>query len=173
VANPSRAVILDRDGVLIVDTGYPSSAEEIRICPGAAEAVRALCDAGFVIGVASNQSGVARGIVRRTAVFDIQREISRVIELGGGRISAFAYCFHLPDAGCPCRKPGVGMLDTLRTNLGFATEHSWMVGDRRSDILFGKNGGLRTVMIGTERNDADFLARDVKHAAEAILGARR
>lgn len=165
-----RAVFLDRDGVIIKDMDYLSRPEDLRLLPGAARALRALRRAGYKTIVVSNQSGVARGYFTEAALRRVHAALRR--RLGTARPDAIYYCPHGPDDGCACRKPGIAMLRAAARRFKLDLTASWMVGDKRSDVLAGRRAGCRTILVRTgkaEKAVADHECRDLAAAARWIL----
>src|SRR5439155_11509676 len=104
------AVLLDRDGTLIEDAGYPRDPQRVRLLPGAAGALRALRAAGLALAVVSNQSGVGRGLVRPEEALAVHHRAEEALAAGGVRLAGAHYCPHAPQDGCACRKPSPGLL---------------------------------------------------------------
>ena len=146
---PSGAVFLDRDGVLISDTGYPNRIDDVRWVRDAAKAVGMLNRLGFLVFVVTNQSGVGRGYFSEKQLREFHTDMGRALARDGARIDAWRYCPHHPEASvpdyrrrCSCRKPAPGMLlDLMR---GFALEKSrcLLIGDRESDMQCASNAGI-------------------------------
>lgn len=148
-ASRRPAVFLDRDGVLNVDTGYPHRFVDMRWVDGAIEAVRLAHQAGFLVFVVTNQSGVARGLYEETAVIELHRQMATHFARQGAVIDDFRYCPHLPDAAepryrrsCDCRKPEPGMILDLLAAWPVDTARSFMVGDRESDMAAARAAGI-------------------------------
>lgn len=153
---PRPAIFLDRDGVVIEDAHHLASPAQVRLIPGAADAIAALNRAGWPVVVVTNQSGVARGLFTVGAVEAVHAHLSGQLEGYGARIEAYYYCPHLPTADveayrleCDCRKPKPGMLLRAAEELGLDLDRSWMVGDRASDLQAGAAAGTRTVLVRT------------------------
>lgn len=140
------AIFLDRDGTLIEEVNFLSRVEDLRLFEFSAAAVSALKDAGFLVIVVTNQSGIGRGIFTESAMHDIHDRIQSELL---GAIDAFYFCPHLPDEGCRCRKPGLGMIETAQSHFEIDLERSWMVGDKAIDIATGISGNLNTAMVLT------------------------
>lgn len=149
------AIFLDRDGTLIEEVNFLSRVEDLRLFEFSAAAVSALKDAGFLVIVVTNQSGIGRGIFTESAMHDIHNRIQSELL---GAIDAFYFCPHLPDEGCRCRKPGLGMIETAQSDFEIDLKRSWMVGDKAIDIATGISGNLSTAMVltgyGTEHQAA-------------------
>jgi D-glycero-D-manno-heptose 1,7-bisphosphate phosphatase len=140
------AVFLDRDGTLIEEVNYLARAEDVRIFPCTAEAVRLLRDKGFLIIVLTNQSGIGRGIYTEAAMHAVHKKIQTELS---GAIDGFYFCPHLPCDGCDCRKPGLGMINSALRDFEIDLERSWMVGDKKIDVETGKNAGIRSALVLT------------------------
>jgi D-glycero-D-manno-heptose 1,7-bisphosphate phosphatase len=150
------AVFLDRDGVLVDDVGYLSSASGLRLFPGVPVAARALSDAGFKLVVATNQSAVARGILTEAQLEAIHTHLTLLLSAGGAAVDAWLYCPHHPIDGvepyrraCDCRKPQPGMLLRARDLLGLDLSRSFLVGDRRSDVVAARRAGCTAILVRT------------------------
>ncbi|QEL20968.1 D-glycero-alpha-D-manno-heptose-1,7-bisphosphate 7-phosphatase [Limnoglobus roseus] len=131
-------LLLDRDGTLIEDTGYPNDPAAVRLIPNAATAVRELVGRGFVPAVVSNQSGLARGkISPEQAVAVHERFVELFAAESGVRLPCF-YCPHGPDDGCDCRKPRTGLLKHAAESLDMVGRPAVMIGDKPSDVEAGR-----------------------------------
>ena len=170
------AIFLDRDGTLIEEVNFLSRVEDLRLFEFSASAVRSLKEAGFLVIVVTNQSGIGRGIYTESAMNQIHDRIQDEL---GGEIDAFYFCPHLPDEGCGCRKPSLGMLKTAQLDFNIDMERSWMIGDKKIDVETGINGKLNTVMVLTGYGlkhqqmldvQPTFIADHFGNAAREILG---
>lgn len=150
-----RAVFLDRDGVINVDRGYVHRVEDFHFVPGSDQAMLRLQSAGWRLVVATNQSGLARGLY---SIDDYERFTAHLrhrLDALGVHIDAVLHCPHLPDAAltayrrrCDCRKPGPGMLLRAARRLSLDLAASVMVGDRLNDVLAGRAAGVgRCVLV--------------------------
>lgn len=171
-----KAVFLDRDGVLIEDTGYPDDPAALRVLPGVPEALRLLAAAGWRLVVVSNQSGVARGKFGLDRLFEIHAELLRRLAAAGAALDALYFCPHHPEgpvseftAPCDHRKPGPGMLRSAAADLGIDLRESWMVGDKESDVEAAHRAGCRAVRLGAAPTAAELQAPDLLTAAHALL----
>ena len=143
-------VILDRDGVINRDSKrFVKSADEWIPLPGSIRAIADLSRAGFTVAVASNQSGLARGLFDRNALRAMHRKMRRLVAGQGGRIDRIVICPHGPDDGCDCRKPGPGLLRRLgglyRTDL----EGVPVIGDSLRDLEAAAHVGARPILVRT------------------------
>ncbi len=185
-SDPSRAILLDRDGTLIHNFHYCRDPEQVHLLPGVGQALGWLSAAGYRLIVISNQSGVARGYLSERELARVNDRLRRLLAAEGIHLTAMYYCPHHPEgvrsgyAGlCLCRKPEPGLLLRAAAENGFALARSWFVGDVLADVEAGNRSGCRTVLVdlGTEpRPDAPirvptYVARNLPHAARLILAA--
>jgi len=150
------AVILDRDGTLIHDAGYLDRLDRLEFFPYTVDAVRLLNRANLAVIVATNQSGVARGLVEEAFVGEAHRHIAGRLAAGGARVDGWYYCPHHPDAtrpeyrqACDCRKPQAGMLRRAARELDLDLPRSFVVGDRWHDLEAGAAVGARGILVRT------------------------
>lgn len=143
------AVFLDRDGVIIEDSGYIGGIEDVVFIPGSIEAIRLLTEAGTPVFVATNQSGVGRGFYTKKDVEKIHELISEKVRLAGGRIEVFYCCPHLPGDNCKCRKPKPGMLTSAAQTHGLDLSRAVMIGDSARDLKCAINAGSVPVLVRT------------------------
>jgi len=157
--------ILDRDGTLIdvvrdEETGAIVTAfhpDQLRLLPGAVEGLHALARAGFVLAMATNQPGPAKGQISRSAVARTNAALLALLQAQGVTIAAVEVCEHHPQGGpggdpelvraCDCRKPGSGMLRSLLARLGGDPARSWAIGDSAADVEAGRGAGVRTAIL--------------------------
>jgi D-glycero-D-manno-heptose 1,7-bisphosphate phosphatase len=143
------AAFLDRDGVLIEDSGYPHDPAQVRWVPGAAAAVKALNDSGHYVFVVTNQAGVARGYYPREQVHVLHRWMAGQLAAQGAHVDAWEHCPHHPEGKvaefrgeCRRRKPNPGMIEDLLAAWPVCAEASFMVGDRPTDLAAAAAAGL-------------------------------
>jgi histidinol-phosphate phosphatase family protein len=140
-----RAVLFDRDGTLIEDVPYNGDPSRVRARPGAEAAVEALRSAGVAVGMVTNQSGVARGLL---SLQQVERVNARVEELLGP-FDVVEVCPHGPEEGCECRKPAGGMVLAASQRLGVAPWECAVVGDIGADVAAAYSAGARAVLVPT------------------------
>ena len=139
----SRAIFLDRDGVIIENrSNYVRSWADVEFLPRALEALQKLASAPYKIVVVTNQSAVGRGIVTYSEADAINQQLLKIVREAGGRIDALYMCPHAPEAACQCRKPRPGMLLEAAHDLHISLEESLMVGDVLSDLQAGQAAGV-------------------------------
>lgn len=130
-----KLVILDRDGVINEDSeDYIKTVEEWVPVPGSIEAIARLFKAGYLVAVATNQSGIARGFLTEITLANIHNLMNALVEESGGQIAVVCYCPHLPSDNCSCRKPLPGLLEQIETSISANVEGAWYVGDSLKDI---------------------------------------
>jgi len=145
-----RAVLLDRDGVVNRDSEeFIKSPEEWEVLPGVVEAIGKLRSAGLPVGICSNQSGIARGIVPMAQLAAINKRMHATVQPGGGHIGLVRYCPHGPDEGCRCRKPAPGMILDACQWLQISAVDVLFIGDRRSDLLAARHAGCQFALVRT------------------------
>lgn len=171
-AGKSRAVFIDRDDTLIQDVPYLGDPSKVTLLPGAREALSRLRDAGFLIVMVSNQSGIARGLITHEQVRAVNQEVTR--QLSPATIHATYYSPDGPDGVSETRKPAPGMLLAAARDHDIDLAQSYMVGDKASDVACGRNAGCQTILISAAGSPAgddapSFTARTLSEAADWIL----
>jgi len=150
-----RAVFLDRDGTINVEKEYLYQCADFEFIPGVPEAIKILNEAGIMVVVVTNQSGVARGYYTEDDVEILHRHIDCELERSGAHVDAWIFCPHHPTGRssyalpCNCRKPLPGMLIEASLRYDIALHSSTMIGDKRADIEAGQAAGCRTILVRT------------------------
>ena len=139
----TRAVLFDRDGTVITDKGYLCNQEEIEFLPNVLPVLNKLQSAGFLLIMVSNQSGIGRGYFTEKEYFDVQTRLDELLKSYGIVFTGFYYCPHAPDDNCECRKPKPLMALKAAREFNIDLAESYMVGDKDSDIEFGRNFGAK------------------------------
>ena len=156
----SRAIFLDRDGVLIEDVHLLTRPEQVVIPSGVPGALRALGEAGFKLIVVSNQPVVARGLASEPEVRAVNAHMESLLQSAGAPpLDGVYFCPHHPKAtlpayrlDCDCRKPKPGLFQRAATELKLDLRASFVVGDRITDIIAGARAGCRTVLVQTGKH---------------------
>lgn len=155
-----KLIILDRDGVLNQDSDdYVKSIDEWLPLPGSMEAVGRLCQAGYTLAVATNQSGLARGYFGLPELEAMHAKMEQLAAGYGGFFSYIAYCPHGPNDNCTCRKPLPGLIHEIETILSVSAQDAWMVGDSIRDLQAGIEAGCKVALVRTGKG----------HKSERIL----
>jgi len=178
------AVFLDRDGVICKQAAFVNRPEDLVLIEGAGEAIARLNRAHIPAVVITNQGGIALGHLTEETLTKIHARMKRLLAQAGASVDAIYYCPHHPQAtvtgyllDCPCRKPGIGMLEKARDELGVNLRKSVLVGDATTDILAGARAGCRTILVRTGLGGkdgkviaaADFAVSDLSAAVSLIL----
>lgn len=175
-----KLVILDRDGVINRDSrAYIKSRAEWKPIPGSLEAIARLHQAGFVVVVATNQSGVGRGLFDHEALAAIMRKMHDAIQAEGGEIAAVFFCPHTPEDECTCRKPKSGLFEQIRRRFHVDLDGVPAVGDSMRDIEAATTAGAKPILVRTGNGsktekklpaDSDIAVYDnLLEAANAIV----
>lgn len=150
----SKLIILDRDGVINEDSdAFIKSVDECTPIPGSIEAIARLGRAGYTVVVATNQSGIARGLLNEYALAHIHQYLSDLVEEQGGLISGFFYCPHGPESGCICRKPQPGLLDQISAEFRIELSNVPMVGDSLRDLQAAAAAGCVPVLVRSGKGE--------------------
>lgn len=150
-----KLIILDRDGVINEDSdNYIRSLEEWLPIAGSIEAIAKLSIAGYLIAIATNQAGLAKGLFNEADLNAMHAKMIELVELSGGTITTIRYCPHHPNENCGCRKPRPGMLISILEDLNVKPEDSWFIGDNLKDIQAGERAGSKTALVKTGKGTA-------------------
>ena len=145
-----KLIILDRDGVINHDSdAYIKAPDEWRPIPGSLEAIARLVKAGYRVAVATNQSGVARGLFDLATLGSIHAKMHDAVAAAGGRIDAVFFCPHAADDRCSCRKPRPGMIEEILRRYGADARMVTVVGDSLRDLEAAAASGCRPVLVLT------------------------
>ena len=180
---PTRAVkliVLDRDGVINHDSAqFIKSPDEWRPIAGSLEAIARLNHAGYRVVIATNQSGIGRGLFDMATLNTIHEKLHKALALAGGRIDALFYCPHTADAQCECRKPKTGMLREIGVRYGVDMTGVPCVGDSLRDLNAADAVGAQPMLVLTGKGertlrDGNFpkntlIFPDLAFAASALL----
>jgi histidinol-phosphate phosphatase family protein len=164
------AILLDRDGTIIIDKVYLNDVNKIEYMANAIEGLRKFRDLGYLLVVVTNQSGVARGIVPIDVLYKIHDRIRSDLAREGVTIAGFYYAPHSVESNDPTRKPNPGMLFQARSDWNLDLRRSYMIGDRDTDVQAGKNAGARTIYLDhtfplSDKFKPDFSCGDLLTAA--------
>ena len=174
-------VILDRDGVVNYDSAdFIKNTDEWRPLPGSIEAIAAMSKAGFTLAVASNQSGLARGLFDQHTLDEMHQKMLEMVNVAGGHISKIVVCPHGPDDDCDCRKPKSGMLEQLARHFDTSLDDVAVIGDALRDLEAAAAVGARPILVRTgkgRKTEAELPERlaavpvydDLAAAARALI----
>jgi D-glycero-D-manno-heptose 1,7-bisphosphate phosphatase len=149
-----KLIVLDRDGVINHDSeAFIKAPEEWRPIPGSLEAIARLSHAGYRVVVATNQSGVARGLLNISTLNAIHERMHKALAVAGGRVDAIFYCPHSADALCECRKPKAGMLKEIGVRFGVDLTGVPVVGDGLRDLKAAELVGAQPMLVLTGKGE--------------------
>jgi D-glycero-D-manno-heptose 1,7-bisphosphate phosphatase len=180
-------IFLDRDGTINEEVDFLSDPKDLRLIPGAAEAIREANQLDAVVCVVTNQSGIARGLFNEEQLAVIHAALRAELERSGARLDAIYYCPHHASLGegsyrteCSCRKPRTGMVDDAVREFGIDTKRSFVVGDRLLDIRLANAIGATAILVRTGYGSTelsrpvppdahiDYVAKDLYDAVHFI-----
>jgi D-sedoheptulose 7-phosphate isomerase len=156
-----KAVFIDRDDTVAKDVPYCSRPEDLKLFPGVGKSIRKLNDAGYLVILVTNQSGVARGHFTLETLGMIHEKLRADIAEDGAKLDAIYFCPHHPDEKCPCRKPQLGMILKASQDFDIDIAGSFVIGDSEHDVEMGRRAGCRTFRV--------FGDQDFNQAVDKIL----
>ncbi len=142
-----RAVFIDRDGTININSGYITCPDEFKMYPSVAKGIKLLQENGFKIIIISNQSGIAREYFSEKTLDEIHEKMKSELLKEHARVDKIYYCPHHPDEKCNCRKPNPGMLEKAICELDIDAVKSFMIGDRMLDVEAGYKIGCKTILV--------------------------
>jgi D-glycero-D-manno-heptose 1,7-bisphosphate phosphatase len=173
-----QAIVLDRDGTMVIDRHYLDDPQGLEFEPNAAEGLRRMYERGHRLVVITNQSGIGRGLFSVERLAAIHARLGAMVKEAGAQLAGIYYCPHTPEDGCSCRKPGSQLLLRAAADLGFDPAESVVIGDKMSDVEFGARLGAATVLIardtgpGIQRTpQPDLVAADLLEVARWLEAA--
>lgn len=145
-----RLIILDRDGVINQDSDdYIKSPQEYLPLPGSLEAIARLNQAGYTVAVATNQSGLGRGLYDEDVLERIHAKLEGLLAEVGGHIDGIFFCPHIPDDNCDCRKPAPGLLQQISAHFAMPLVGVPFVGDALRDLQAARAVGASPILVRT------------------------
>jgi D-glycero-D-manno-heptose 1,7-bisphosphate phosphatase len=172
-SNARPTVFLDRDGVLVEEKNYLADPSQVQLIPGVFQALKMLQDRFYLV-VITNQSGIGRGLFTEETLAAIHSELVDQLAEQGTSVDAFYYCPHHPEAvvstyrvACQCRKPNPGMLNKAANHWELDLGHSFMVGDRPSDMEASWAAGVPGIQVGNSFETSPTCVRTCKGLLEA------
>lgn len=167
----NKAVFLDRDGTVNVDKNYMYKPEDFEFEKGVPETLKCLFAKNYKLIIITNQSGIAREYYTAEDVEKLHDHMGILAKENGFEFAGFYFCPHMPEDGCDCRKPSTALIEKAACEHNIDLELSYMVGDKESDMIAGKNAGLTTVLVGSgygKKTKENF--DDYDHYFECITG---
>lgn len=174
-SSDGKVVILDRDGTIVIDRNYLCDAAGLQFLPGAIEGLRSMHEQGYRLIVITNQSGVGRGMFSLEALQLMNLRLQQMIEDQGARLERVYFCPHRPEEHCLCRKPNTQLLWEAAAELGFEPSQAVVIGDKDSDVEFGKRVGAVTMLVTprdalgqSPASRPDYRVQDLQQAAALL-----
>lgn len=162
-----KLVVLDRDGVINRDSDqYIKSPDEWTPLPGSLEAIARLTQAGFRVVVATNQSGLGRGLFDMATLNAMHNKMHKAVSQSGGRVDAVFFCPHAQDAGCTCRKPQPGMLLEIAARYNVELAGVPVIGDSLRDLQAASAAGARPILVLTGKGEGTRKAGGMPEGTE-------
>ena len=174
-----KLLILDRDGVINEESiAYVKSPEEWHPIPGSLEAIALLCQRGWQITIATNQSGIGRGYYNAAMLNNIHNKMHQALDALGGKIHYVSYCPHHPEAGCNCRKPKLGLLEQIAAQYDlpfpFDTHTIPFIGDSARDLIAADAAGCLPILVlsGNGQKTLEGLQKESAESTESAAKAQ-
>jgi D-glycero-D-manno-heptose 1,7-bisphosphate phosphatase len=165
-----KLFILDRDGVINFDSpDFIKSEDEWLPIPGSLEAISLLNDAGKIVAVATNQSGIARGLFSEDTLDAMHRKMVIMAHEVGGHIDLMVHCPHGPNDNCACRKPKPGLVSGLCQHFSIEPEDAVLVGDSLRDLQAATSAGIDSVLVKTGKGEQTLADNDITQPVFANL----
>ena len=159
---PMKLIILDRDGVINVDSDqFIKSPAEWKPIPGSLEAIARLSQAGYRVVVASNQSGIDRGLFDMDTLNSIHEKMHKALFAVGGRVDAVFYCPHTADSDCNCRKPKPGMFERIASCYNLDLTSVPAIGDSLRDLQAAATAGALPMLVLTGKGEKTLADGDL------------
>jgi D-glycero-D-manno-heptose 1,7-bisphosphate phosphatase len=154
-----KLVVLDRDGVVNFDSvNFIKNTNEWIPIPGSLEAIALLNQSGYRVVIATNQSGISRGLFDMVTLNAIHDKMHKALGQLGGRVDAIFYCPHSADDNCSCRKPKPGMMEEIGHRFGMDMKSLPMVGDALRDLQAGAALGMQPILVRTGKGEETLAA---------------
>ncbi|MBD3259013.1 D-glycero-beta-D-manno-heptose 1,7-bisphosphate 7-phosphatase [Candidatus Woesearchaeota archaeon] len=180
----NKAVFLDRDGTINVDTGYLHKKKDFELIPGVIEALAELSKTDFKIIIITSQSGIGRGYFTEEDYYNLTEYMLSLMREKGIKIDGMYFCPHHPEKAvgkykivCDCRKPKIGMIECAAAEHDIDLSQSYVIGDKTADIEMGRRAGCKSILVKTGKAGEDdefdiapyYVGKTLKEAIEKIL----
>jgi D-glycero-D-manno-heptose 1,7-bisphosphate phosphatase len=151
-ASLSKALFLDRDGIINIDHGYVSQIEDFKFTEGIFELLKLFIKEGYTLFIVTNQSGIGRGYYSQEDFNTLTKWMLDALKKENIYIESIQHCSHAPEENCYCRKPNIGMIEAILSEQRVDLKESWMIGDKQSDIDLAYNATIaHTISIGERK----------------------
>ena len=174
------AVFIDRDGTIIEFVDVLSESSQVKLLPGAAEAIAELNRRGFLVIALTNQPNIEKGLLTQEGLKAIHDLLQDLLAESGAHLDAIYTCPHRyrppadPVPQCECRKPGIKLIQDAQAEFLIDMANSWFVGDRLRDVETGRRANLKTILVSTggpSKDDEFFPDTKPDYTADDLLGA--
>jgi D-glycero-D-manno-heptose 1,7-bisphosphate phosphatase len=170
----SKAIFLDRDGVINIEKNYLYKVDDFEFIDGVFDALQYFQDLGYKLFIITNQSGINREYYTKKDFQYLTKWMLGEFKYRGINILDVQFCPHTQDENCNCRKPKTGMIDNILDKFDIDLENSWLIGDKNSDIMCAKNAGIKnTIQVESGHNFdtsmADFVIPSLKNISLSTL----
>jgi D-glycero-D-manno-heptose 1,7-bisphosphate phosphatase len=157
-----KVVVLDRDGVINLDSeDYIKNVHEWEPIPNSIEAIAKLSQAGYKIIIATNQSGLGRGLFSIKNLDEIHQQLQKKVQEAGGHIDAIFFCPHVPTDNCCCRKPQPGLFQLIETFFHISLAQVPAIGDAKRDIETSLKAHCRPILVRTGKGEQTIMSEDL------------
>ncbi len=170
------AVFIDRDGTIIEQVEVLTEPSQVKLLPGAAEAIADLNRRGFLVFGLTNQPIIEKGLLTEAGLAKIHDALQKMLAASGAHLDAIYTCPHQyrAEGQCRCRKPGLKLLEDAQAAFPIDMSKSWLVGDRLRDVETGGRAGVKTILVassGPSNDDKFFPDAKPDYAAPDLLAA--
>lgn len=146
-----KALFLDRDGIINIDHGYVSQIDDFEFSDDIFDLLHLFTNAGYLLFIVTNQSGIGRKYYTHKDFETLTQWMIDILHEKHINIKEVQYCPHKPEDNCDCRKPATGMIDNILEKYSIDLSHSWIIGDKQSDIDLGLNANIQnSIAIGNK-----------------------
>lgn len=167
----NKAIFLDRDGVINKEVNYLYKIEDFVLINGVFESLKHYRESGYIIIVITNQAGVGRGYYSEDDVLKLHKYMNGLFKNNHCFVDKIYYCPHTPDDGCKCRKPKPGMILEAAKEFNIDLKSSWIIGDKESDILAGKNAGIDKTILVRSGHPIDETSTQSSYILDSIYNS--
>lgn len=172
-SRPIKVIFLDRDGTILEDSGFPFKEKDLCFIPYSFRALNNMQSIGFRIVIVTNQSGVGRGFFTENDYYKFNSMMLEKLRTNGIKIDHVFQCFHSPEENCNCRKPRIGMVSEYLLENNIDLNHSFTIGDQKTDIDFGNNINTNTILINANLDNPYLSKSDKHHIAKNLYNASK
>lgn len=167
----NKAIFLDRDGTINVDFGYVHDKSNLKFIEGAIDGLKKLKDAGYILIIITNQSGIGRKYFTESEYLEFNEYFLNKLKLNGVTIDKVYYCPHIDEDGCDCRKPKLKLFYDAIREFNIDLDNSYAVGDKLRDLAICEETNVRGILLGSN-NDKYVSCKDLLEASNCIVNCK-